>query len=71
MAKLTGTIQKSELEGGQWLLVTAKGDQYQLVGAKGVRDGQQVTVEGAVDKSAMGIGMTGPLFKVTKITPKK
>jgi hypothetical protein len=71
MAKLTGTIQKSDLEGGHWLLVTAKGEQYQLVGAKGVKAGQEVVVEGTVDRGAMGIGMTGPTFTVKKIAPKK
>ncbi|MBK7075165.1 MAG: hypothetical protein IPH44_23000 [Myxococcales bacterium] len=71
MAKLTGTIQKSDLEGGHWLLVTAKGEQYQLVGAKGVKAGQEVVVEGTVDRGAMGIGMTGPTFTVKKISPKK
>lgn len=71
MAKLSGTIQKSDLEGGHWLLVTAKGDQYQLVGAKGIRAGQEVVVEGTVDRGAMGIGMTGPMLTVKKISPKK
>lgn len=71
MAKLSGTIEKSDLEGGHWLLVTAKGDRYQLVGAKGVKAGQAVVVEGTVDRGAMGIGMTGPLFTVKKISPQK
>jgi hypothetical protein len=71
MAKLTGTIQKSDLEGGHWLLVTDKGERYQLVGAKGVRAGQEVVVEGTIDRGAMGIGMTGPTFSVKKIAPRK
>ncbi|MBK9035187.1 MAG: hypothetical protein IPL61_28675 [Myxococcales bacterium] len=71
MAKLSGTIKKSDLEGGHWLLVTDKGDQYQLVGAKGIRAGQEVVVEGTVDRGAMGIGMTGPMLTVKKISPKK
>ena len=44
--KLVGTIQKSELEGGHWILVTVTGEQYQLVGAKGIRAGQAVRLAG-------------------------
>ncbi len=50
--KLVGTIQKSELEGGLWMLVTEAGEQYQLVGAKGIRAGQEVVVEGKMDRNA-------------------
>jgi hypothetical protein len=71
MAKFSGTIQKSDLEGGHWLLVTSKGEQFQLIGAKGVRAGEHVVVEGSIDRGAMGIGMTGPSIAVKKITPKK
>lgn len=69
--KLVGTIQKSELEGGHWVLVTVTGEQYQLVGAKGIRAGQEVVVEGKMDRTAMGIGMTGPTFVVKKVAPRK
>jgi len=69
MAKLTGTVQKSDLEGGHWLLVTDDGEQFQLDGATGLKDGQKVTVEGNVDRGAFGIGMTGPILKVSKCTP--
>ncbi|HVV88304.1 MAG TPA: DUF5818 domain-containing protein [Kofleriaceae bacterium] len=69
MTKLTGTIKKSDLEGGHWLLVTGDGTQYQLDGAKEVKDGAHVVVEGKVEKSAMGIGMTGPILKVSKVSP--
>jgi hypothetical protein len=70
MTKLSGVIKKSYLEGGHWLLVTADGDQYQLQGGdtKGLAAGARVTVEGTVDKQAFGIGMTGPIFKVSKLT---
>jgi hypothetical protein len=69
--KLVGTIQKSELEGGLWMLVTEAGEQYQLVGAKGIRAGQEVVVEGKMDRNAMGIGMVGPVFAVKKVAPRK
>lgn len=67
--KLKGTIRRSDLEGGQWLLETDGGDRYQLVGSLGdCKDGLVAEVEGKVDKNAMGIGMTGPMFSVHKIT---
>ena len=71
MGKFTGTVKRSDLEGGHWLLETADGDQYQLDRTDGLEDGQQVEIEGKVDKGMMGIGMTGPTIKVTKITPCK
>lgn len=69
--KLVGTIKKSDLEGGHWVLVTGTGETYQLVGAKGVLAGQEVVVEGKMDRTAMGIGMTGPTFVVKKVAPRK
>lgn len=67
--KLTGTIHHSALEGGHWTLKTDKGDTYQLKGKlDGAKDGMKAEVEGKVDKDAMGFGMTGPHFDVTKLS---
>ncbi len=67
--KLKGTIRRSDLEMGQWILKTDGGEQYQLVGKlDGIKDGMKAEVEGKVDKQAMGIGRTGPHFAVTKLT---
>lgn len=67
--KLKGTIERSDLEGGLWLLKTDDGDQYQLVGSvNGAKDGLRAEVEGKVDKNAMGFGMSGPQLEVSKIT---
>ncbi len=67
--KLTGTITRSDVEGGHWLLKTDDGDQYELHGdVSGCKDGAKVEAEGKVDKNAMGIGMMGAHFNVTKIT---
>jgi len=67
--KIKGTIRRNDLEGGHWVLETAGGDNYQLVGTlDGAKDGLKAEVEGKVDKAAMGIGMTGPHFTVHKIT---
>lgn len=61
MAKFRGTVRKNDLEGGIWELHADGGKRYQLPGGdKGLLvDGQKVEIEGAVDQSAMGIGMTG------------
>lgn len=69
--KIKGVLTHSDLEGGHWLLKTDSGDEYQLTGA--IKDGQlkdgiRVEVEGNVDKQAMGIGMMGPHFNVSKLT---
>jgi hypothetical protein len=67
--KLTGTIHRTDLEGGHWVLHTDAGDQYQLTGSiQGVKDGMRAEVEGKVDKQAMGFGMVGPHFAVQKLT---
>jgi hypothetical protein len=67
--KLKGTISRSDLEGGHWLLKTDGGEQYQLSGSlDGAKDGMRAEVDGKVDKQAMSFGMVGPLFAVQKIT---
>jgi len=67
--KLKGTIRRSDLEGGHWILVVDSGEQYQLSGAVGSpKDGQSVEVEGKVDKGAVSFGMMGAQFTVNKIT---
>jgi hypothetical protein len=70
--KLKGTIRRSDLEGGQWVLETDGGERYQLSGSLAdCKDGVAVEVEGKVDKNAMGIGMMGPQLAVQKITALK
>jgi len=65
---IKGKIEKSEVEGGIWLLVTDSGERYQLDG--GDRElyikGRRVSVTGKEEKDMMGIGMMGPIFKVKK-----
>jgi hypothetical protein len=66
--KLKGTIRRSDLEGGHWIIETDGGENYQLVGeVSACKDGMKAEVEGKVDKDAMGIGMTGAHFQVQKI----
>lgn len=67
--KLKGTVTRTDVEGGHWLLKTDSGEQYQLTGEiNDCKDGARVEVEGKVDKQAMGIGMMGAHFNVTKLT---
>jgi hypothetical protein len=67
--KLKGTIRRTQVEGGHWILNTDAGEQYQLTGAtSAAKDGMRAEVEGKVDKEAMGFGMVGPQFAVTKLT---
>lgn len=69
--KIKGTIRRSDLEGGHWLLEAEGGERYQLSGATGeLKDGAAVEVEGKIDRNAMGIGMTGPRLSVQKITAR-
>jgi hypothetical protein len=67
--KLKGTIRRSQMAGGLWTLEADGGDHYQLTGQlDGAKDGMRAEVEGKVDKQAMGIGMVGPHFAVSKLT---
>jgi len=70
MASFRGKVAKNDLEGGFWELECEDGSRYQLQGGNDdLRvEGQSVVVEGAVDKGAFGIGMTGPTLKVTSWT---
>jgi hypothetical protein len=65
--KLTGTIQKRDLEGGVFVLAADDGKVYSLSGGdRGLKKpGARVEVEGQVDSNAVGIAMAGPVFKVT------
>ena len=67
MATFSGVVIRSDLEGGLWMLKADDGQSYQLRGGDDAlrKAGQRVTVEGAVDRGAMGIGMTGPYLDVS------
>jgi hypothetical protein len=69
MAKLRGTIRKSDLEGGFFQLVAEDGTTYEVEGSDPLlrKDGVRVEVDGSVDKGALSFTMTGPRFKVTSV----
>ncbi len=69
MAKFRGTIRHNDLEGGHYQLVADDGTSYEVEGADPAlkEDGARVEVEGAIDRGAMSISMTGPILKVRSV----
>jgi hypothetical protein len=66
--KLIGTVHKSDVEGGQWILTSSKGERYQLVGALGsLVDGMHAELTGEIDRNMMSFGMSGISFTVTAV----
>ena len=66
MATFSGTVGRSDLEGGFWTFETDAGDVYKLDG--GGKDllkvGVHATVEGEADGDSMGIGFGAPSLNV-------
>lgn len=68
MAKIRGTVRRSDLEGGHWQLEADDGTTYVLDGTDGsAQDGARVEVDGKVDREAMSLAMTGPVLKVRSV----
>jgi hypothetical protein len=67
MAKYTGTLRYSDLEGGFYELVADDGNVYRLEGAFDCETGARVRVHGKVDAAGFGIHMTGPAISVDRI----
>jgi hypothetical protein len=65
--KVTGTIEFRDLEGGLWQLKGDDGKRYTLLGRINEKSGSRVEVEGLLDESGFGIGMSGPQLKVSKL----
>jgi hypothetical protein len=63
--KIKGTVKKSDLEGGYFTLETG-GDTYKLEGGGKdlLQEGVQAEIDGAVEKTMMGIGFGAPVFRV-------
>ena len=63
---VSGTVKRSDLEGGFWTLEADDGQTYQLDG--GGRDlyrhGARVRVTGRVARDTLGIGMAGDVLRV-------
>ncbi|MCA9709348.1 MAG: hypothetical protein KDK70_26130 [Myxococcales bacterium] len=69
MAKFTGTIRRSDLEGGFYELHTDDGEVYRLEGAGPFEAGARVTVHGKIEDGGFGIHMSGPSIAVKRIEP--
>ncbi len=67
MAKFTGKVRLSDLEGGFYELVADDGTVYRLEGALDVDDGARVRVHGRVDSGGIGIHMSGPAIVVERV----
>lgn len=70
MAKYTGRIARSDLEGGYWILQADDGTTYKLEGggADLLKSGVKADIDGSVDEDAMGIGFGAPVLRVKKYT---
>jgi hypothetical protein len=64
--KVSGTVGRSDLEGGFWTFETEAGDVYKLEGggADLLKSGVRAEIEGSVDEGGMGIGFGAPIFVV-------
>ena len=69
--KLRGRVEKRDLEGGVFQLVSDTGTRTTLVGAKSelaALVGKPVEVEGSDDEGGgFGLAMAGPQFTVSKV----
>lgn len=66
MSKFKGKIQRTDIEGGHWLLRTDQGVMYQLKNAPNALlvDGMHVEIEGIIANSTFGIAMMGEVLEV-------
>lgn len=66
MKKYNGTVTKSDLEGGVWLLKTDSGETYELKGASEsiLKEGLKISIDGQVQRDMMSFAMMGPVLSV-------
>jgi hypothetical protein len=69
MAKMRGTIRKSDLEGGVYQFVAEDGTIYEVEGTDPLlqKEGAELEVDGNVDRQALSFTMTGPRLKVKSV----
>ena len=69
MAKFRGTIKHNALEGGHFQLLADDGTSYEVEGNDPLlrRDGARVEMDGAIDRTALSLAMTGPRLKVKSV----
>ncbi len=66
MKTYLGTIEKTDVEGGQWLLRSDQGVIYQLKGAPAALlvEGRRVEVDGDIAEGSFGLAMMGDILEV-------
>ena len=70
MAKISGTVKRSDLEGGMWILEASDGERYQLSGdVASLKDGMRAELTGTIERAMMGFGMGGTNFTVKSVKP--
>ncbi len=64
--KIKGKVGKSDLEGGYFTLDASDGQTYKLEGGGKdlLKEGVSAEIDGAVEKTVMGIGFGSPTFRV-------
>jgi hypothetical protein len=69
MSAFRGRVEKRDLEGGIWQLVSDDGKRYTLVGSvSGLSAGASVEIDGEVEAGGgFGIAMAGPQLRVRKV----
>ena len=69
MARFTGRITRSDLEGGVLQLEADDKSVFELEGEVEEQFvGKRVTIEGSVDRNALSFAMTGPRLVVRKVS---
>ncbi len=68
MAKFLGRVNRTDLEGGHWVLITEEGVVYQLVGGGPdlLKNGTQVEIEGRITTKQVGITIIGDILEVKR-----
>ena len=68
MKKVSGKVQYRELATGVWVLEGDDGKTYELAGGnrKIKKVGQRIEAEGEIAADGVSIGMSGPLFRVSR-----
>jgi hypothetical protein len=64
--KYVGTVQRTDIEGGSWLLQSDQGVTYQLKGGDSALlvDGLRAEVDGRIATKQLGIAMMGDILEV-------